>query len=67
MYLTVDASILDALQAIAGERQQRDSSNNPQIPDDKVPKGSAASKTCVPVLPSARAIAHGRKLSPLMS
>lgn len=32
-------------QAIAGERQERDSSNNPQIPDGKVPKDSAASKT----------------------
>lgn len=36
---------LKYLQAIAGERQDRDSSNNPQIPDEKVPKGSAASKT----------------------
>ncbi|KAL7010304.1 hypothetical protein EMMF5_000325 [Cystobasidiomycetes sp. EMM_F5] len=36
---------LARLKAIAGERQARDSSNNPQIPDEKVPKGSAAAKT----------------------
>lgn len=41
--LTDTATIIH--QAIAGERQARDSANNPQIPDDKVPKGSAASKT----------------------
>merc|ERR1712093_396769 len=36
---------LARLKAIAGERQERDSSNNPQIPEGKVPLNSAASKT----------------------
>lgn len=45
MLKTVDSFHYQCIQAIAGERQERDSSNNPQIPDEKVPRNSAASKT----------------------